>query len=109
MQLDLLTDSSAPRFPRARRNDASSSHEAAAAMERTGAAWTQALAVLAALKLTPGCTSHELAERMHVERVMPARRLPELAALNLVRKAAIADHTVPCHVTGKRALRWYPL
>lgn len=109
-QLDLLT-SGAPRFPRARRKDSSSSHEAAAIVEQTGVAAEQLQRVLEGVRRYPGCTSHELALTIGMDRYAVARRLPELTQLPvpLARKAEPADHTLPCAVVGRKCCRWYPL
>lgn len=98
-----------PRFARARRSDPSSSHEAAATIERTGSDEDQAAAVLEALNRFPGSTSAELAQFTKLDRYMIARRLPELVAVRLVRQAAPNAHTVPCRMSGKRVCRWWPL
>lgn len=106
-QLDLLP-SGAPRFPRARRTDAISSHQAAAVMESTGAGEAQMQRVLAGPRRFPGSTSHELSRSIDMDRYAIARRLPELERRCLVRKAEPAAHTVPCQVSGKKVCRWYP-
>jgi hypothetical protein len=98
-----------PRFARARRSDPSSSHEAAASIERTGTDEDQAAAVLEALNRFPGSTSAELAHFTKYDRHMVARRLPELVAERKVRQAAPNGHTVPCRMSGKKVCRWWPL
>lgn len=107
-QLDLLS-SRPPRFPRARHEDPISSHEAAAAIERTGRGDAQAALALAAVRTWPGRTSQELAHLMCMDRHAMARRLPELRADNHVRREEPASDTKPCAITGKRACRWWPL
>lgn len=96
----------APTFPRARREDSRSSHEAAAEVERSGRAAHQAAQVLAAVRLWPLSTSHELAEAARMDRYALARRLPELAATGAVRRIEPTEHTEPCRVSGKRVCRW---
>lgn len=109
-QLDLLA-SGAPRFPRARRKDSRSSHEAAAIIEKSGRAAEQLQQVLEGLRRFPGCTSHELAIAIGMDRYAAARRLPELTQLPvpLARKAEPGEHTVPCAVVRRKCCRWYPL
>lgn len=102
VQLDLL----APRFPRARRTDPRSSHEAAALIERTGVAGRQAQAVLAAMRAHPLSTSMELARAAGIDRYAVARRAPELAAQGLAIRIDPTDDTLPCAVSGKRVCRW---
>lgn len=116
-QLDAF-NATPPRFARAARTDAASSHEAAAKVERTGAAKAQAKRVLDALHRYPNATSAELAKLAHIERSICGRRLPELEeagvivdcgkttndAGQLVRK--VSD--TKCTVTGIRCVRWRP-
>jgi hypothetical protein len=94
-------------FPRARRSDPRSSHEAAADADRFSG--QQAAQVLAAVRLWPLSTSHELAEVTHMDRYAIARRCPELAAAGLVRKIDPHADTKPCTVSGKRVVRWDPV
>lgn len=95
-----------PTYPRARRNDPRSSHEAAAAIEASGRAAHQSAQVLAAVRLWPCSTSHELADAAHMDRYAIARRLPELAAAGRVRRIEPSAETVPCRISGKRVCRW---
>jgi hypothetical protein len=101
-----MFDAVPPRFPRARREDPRSSHEAAALVERTGGAKAQAEAVLEALRRFPMSTSAELSKAMREHRQMPARRLPELAKAGLVTRHNPTRETTPCAVTGLRCVRW---
>ncbi len=96
------------RFPRARSNDARSSHEAAAQVERSGTAKAQAERVLAAIRRYPNSTSMELSRSAHIERYVVARRLPELAAAGLVERIEPTDITAPCAISNKRVIRWCP-
>lgn len=98
-----------PYFPRARTTDARSSHEAAAAVEKSGLAKAQAQRVLAGIRRHPGSTSMELSRAARIERYAVARRLPELAEVGLVEKILPTDATAPCSVSGKRAIRWRPV
>jgi hypothetical protein len=100
-----------PRFPRVRRSDARSSHEAAALVEKTGIAKRQAEEVLAALRRFPMSTSFELARASGLDRYAVGRRLPELAApdVHLVERIAPTKESLPCAVSGKRVVRWRPV
>lgn len=102
-QLDITFD--AVRFPRARVSDPTGSHEAAARMERTGKAKAQAEQVLAAFRRFPMATSAELAKLANLDRVMVARRCPELAKVGLLTRYEGKD-AKPCDVTGIRCVRW---
>jgi hypothetical protein len=104
----VMFDGPAPVFPRARREDARSSHEAAALIERTGSAKAQAERVLAAVRRFPGSTSMELSRSAHIERYVTARRLPELVHAGLVSRELPGPDTEPCVVSHKRAIRWRP-
>lgn len=111
-QLDLL-DSGAPRFPRARRSDPKSSHQAAAAGEKSGGLSAQLELVRTAVNRWAGYTSRELASLMQdhgisfqraFDRYVIARRLPELERLGHVRKGAIRD----CTAGGRPSVTWWP-
>lgn len=102
-QLDLLASGS-PRFPRARRSDPTSSHSAAAAAENSGQLAAQMALVKSAIRQFAGFTSRELAGKMHADRYMLARRLPELERLGLVRKGKIRI----CMAGGRPAITWWP-
>ena len=103
-QLTILFDK--PRFPRARNTDASSSHEAAAKVERTGAAKAQAQEVLQAFTRFPMATTAELAQLANLNRTMVARRAPELATGGFLVRYEPGKDTVPCEVTGIKCVRW---
>lgn len=94
------------RFPRARRDDSRSSHEAAALIEKTGVAAHQAAQALAAVRQWPNSTSMELARVAHMDRYALARRLPELVREGFVHKIEPTEASVPCAVSGKRVVRW---
>ena len=98
-QLDLLSNS-----PIARRNDPSTSHEAAEHIERTGARASQQRAVMHLVERFPGHTSAELAAKSSLDRWTLARRLPELRSAWRVKNG---DKRV-CGATGLRAMTWYP-
>ena len=110
MTAQLSLDDYAPgqRPPRARREDHTSSHDAADRLESSGRADAQMQATLAAVLDDPGCSSADLAERSYIRhghagpfaawRYQLARRLPELEDAGLV----IA--TKP----ERRPLRWWP-
>lgn len=104
-QLDIFA-APVPTFPRARRADARSSHDAAELVERKGIAKAQAEAVLAALKRWPMSTSMELAKSSGIDRYAIARRLPELCATGQVQRIEPEVYTLPCAVSGKRVIRW---
>ena len=103
-QLAILFDK--PRFPRARTTDASSSHDAAAKVERTGAAKRQAQEVLQAFTRFPMATTAELAQLANLNRTMVARRAPELATGGFLVRYEPGKDTVPCEVTGIKCVRW---
>lgn len=55
--------------------------------------------------------TEELADLMHWDRYMLARRLPEAEALQQVERAKDTDGTPlkrRCHVTGTMAMVWWP-
>lgn len=103
-----LTRSGAPRFPRARRSDPSSSHQAAAVIEISGAAASQTARILQTLERLPGSTSAELAKATGMDYHAVARRLPELAAAGKIRRTPPSADAVPCAVSGRRVSRWWP-
>lgn len=90
---------------RARNTDPHESHIAAEHMNRLGITAHQSRQVLAAVRQWPGSTSAELAQRMGAERVMPARRLSELAEDGHV----VKGRSRTCSVNGSTAATWYPL
>lgn len=102
-----MFDAIPPRFPRVRRRDPRSSHDAAAEVETKGIAKRQALEVLAALRAHTGSTSKELSRASGLDYHTVARRLPELATARLVRKVEKSGDTVPCAVCGRAVIRWW--
>jgi hypothetical protein len=88
----------------ARRDDPSTSAQAAAELIETGAIGRQRAAVLDALRqCREPVTSAELATMMRGDRYTPSRRLPELLRLGLV------ERTAPrvCRVGGRLACTWH--
>ena len=86
----------------ARTDGPDTSAEAVERMDATGALAGQRGAVLAALRAHPGCTSAELAEAMGVDRVITARRLPDLRSLGHV----VEGEPRPCRVNPGNAKTW---
>jgi hypothetical protein len=97
-----------PRFPRARRDDARSSHDAAARLEQSGADKRQLAQVLAAYRRFPNSTTAEVAKFARLNRPMVARRSPELGKTGDLLRYAPTKDTKPCEVTGIRCVRWTP-
>jgi hypothetical protein len=90
----------------ARRTDPLSSHEAAAALESTGARAVQKHQALQAVKQWPGRTSLELAGQIGggpETRYMLARRLADLEHDGRVRKGSMRA----CTVSGHNAVTWF--
>jgi len=86
----------------ARGTDPSTSHEAAEQLIQTGTASNQRDACLAVLRQQDGQTSAEIGV-MVGDRHMPARRLPDLKKLGLVRKGEARV----CRANGTRAVTWW--
>jgi hypothetical protein len=93
-------------FPRVHRNDPRSSHEAAAAGEKSGAFKRQAELVLAWLKKWPQATSAELAKVSGLDLYVCRRRLDDLNKCALVQRLDPTEDTVPCQISGKKVCRW---
>ncbi len=99
-----------PDWP-ARRTDPITSHLAAETVEKTGTRSRQQNTVLQLVHRFPGCTSCELAKRSELDGQCPldryqiARRLPELEAVDVIRKDTIRKS----RVTGNRAITWSPV
>ena len=74
-------------------------------VNRTGVRGKQCRQVFEALQRNPGSTSAELAYLMDVDRVMPARRLPDLEKLGFVKKGDIRH----CAATGSQCVTWWPV
>lgn len=98
--------SHAPRHPRARFADSTSSHKAAAILEATGQDKRQASKVLAAFKRFPMATTAEVAKLAKLNRFLVARRAPELARDGMLKRYEPSAATKPCEVTGIRCVRW---
>lgn len=103
MQLDAFDG---VRFPRAHRNDPRSSHEAAAAIERSGKAKSDAIRVYEGAKVHQNHTSAELAQALGMELYAVRRRLTELEAIGKIQRIDPTENTVPCAISGKRVCRW---
>lgn len=88
----------------ARRTDPVSSHLAANVIEATGTAHSQRERVLEAVHDFRRHTSAELARLAEMDRYQVARRLPELAAAQLVRRSTVRR----CEVSGRPAVTWEP-
>lgn len=99
-QMSLIADT-----PIARRTDPDTSKLAAAVVTENGTRADQQKYVLAMVESNPGLTSAELAHRFHVDRYMPARRLPELRSQLLV----CNGEKRTCKQTNCIALTWYPV
>ena len=59
--------------------------------------------MLAGVRGHPGLTSDELAEAVGMQRHQPARRLPELERMGLVRKGEAR----PSRLSGRRGVTWF--
>ncbi len=102
MQADLFrlyTDT-----PRSRSTDIESSHAAADEVKSSGRLAIQQSQVLAAVREWPGRTSRELAQYMHCDRYLVARRLPELESAGKVRKGGLRE----CAIGHRLACEWWP-
>jgi hypothetical protein len=86
---------------RARRDDPSTSHEAASLIERTSAK-TQRDAILAFVLANPGTTCDEIAAGVGLDRVATGKRLPELRDAGLIGQGPIRK----CGIKGRRMLTW---
>lgn len=89
----------------ARNTDPSTSFEAARKVERSGAADDQRAKCLEIVRLRPGLTAAEIADRTGLERHAPSRRLPELRRAGLVRDGEKRE----CTVMKSSAMTWWPL
>ena len=87
---------------RARRDDPSTSHEAAERVETLGRAGSQRRKVYDFVVLQPGRTSGEIAAALGVDRYTPSRRLPELRDGGFVE----AGPERICEVQGTLCLTW---
>ncbi len=91
-----------PLFALSARSDPPSSDVAAERLEKSGRRKTQKARVLEALRKRPGCTSAELAYGSGLDRVMVARRLPDLAFDG---KAIQGDEKL-CTITRQMCVSW---
>lgn len=87
----------------ARTTDPITSHMAAADIVASGGASIQRRRAAAAVRLSPGRTSLELAHAIGIDRYELARRLPECEREGLVKRG---DHR-RCMVSGKQAVTWW--
>lgn len=90
--------------PASRRDDPSTSHAAEQHVNANGLRAHQQRQVAAAVRQWPGSTSYELSERMHADRVIPARRLRELVTA----KEVVEGPKRKCTISGRLALTWLP-
>lgn len=97
-QLSLLDNS-----PVARVRDPNTSRKAAQVVSMNGTRAIQQMQVLEAVRNHQGRTSAELAHACGWDRVMPARRLPELRNAGLVRNGEARK----CDVTGMQSMTWW--
>lgn len=104
MNQPLLFDNDLVPTAQARKSDPITSVLAAERVERSGSAASQREAVLSFVRSHSGLTSAEIAKAMQVNRQMPARRLPELAKVGLIRKG---DKRT-CGVAETLAVTWWP-
>jgi len=88
--------------PLSRTTDPIGSFEAADKHFRTGTQWQHFKIIYTALKDHPGSTSKELTRHCSLDRHQIARRLPEMARMNLVEKGPSRI----CEMGGTRALTW---
>lgn len=88
----------------ARRGDPATSHVAVDDLTASGRRLSQADQILAAVRLTPGLTAGELAERVGLRRGTPAaiKRLNDLRLAGLVEKRTSRR----CSVDGSLQLTW---
>jgi len=85
------------------RGDPQTSHEAARKLMESGKLTGQRKAVLEALQKCDGLTHAELGALMGVHWLTPARRLPELERMGLVRKG----EPRVCHVKQSKCCTWW--
>jgi predicted HTH transcriptional regulator len=107
--MNQLTIFDSVRFPRAHRNDPSSSHAAAAAGEASGRFKTNAMLVLSLVKRFPQATAAELAyldSDHNLDKHEIRRRLTELVQAGMVEQIKPTEAMKPCDVAGKKACRY---
>lgn len=86
----------------ARSTDAVSSHEAATEHVASGRNGQQCRLVFDCLTRCDGSTSAELAARFGLDRVMVARRLPDLERQGRVTRCGVR----PCTASGRSGIEW---
>jgi len=91
------------RQPLTHRGDPQTSREAAEHLRRSGRLGAQQQAVLEALRQRDGSTHAELSEAMGIHCLTPARRLPELERMGLVRKGSARV----CRIKQSRCCTWW--
>lgn len=89
---------------RARSEDPSTSHAAAAAVEFSGRAGSQRRLCLRCVAEHPGLTAAEIADLARLERHIPSRRLPELREAGMV----VNGETRRCRIVGNPSMTWWP-
>jgi len=89
--------------PLSHRHDPQTSREAAEQLRRSGKLGAQQRAVLEALRQCDGATHAELGAFMDLHWLTPARRLPELERVALVRKGEPRI----CSIKGSRCCTWW--
>ena len=90
-------------LPSCHTDDPGTSFDASDRLAKSGRLHTQRQAVLEALRQCDGATHAELGAFMGVHWLTPARRLPELARLGLVRKGEPRI----CRVKGSKCTTWW--
>ena len=88
----------------ARQSDPVTSVMAADRAEQSGRAADQRSVVFEFVRRCPGRTSREIAAALGMQRQAPARRLPELAKDNRVKRG---DKRA-CRIAGTLAVTWWP-
>ena len=89
-------------IPASKTGDPVTSDYAEEGITKSGIRGEQCQGVLKALKSFPAVTSAELADIMGVDRVMPARRLPDLEKVGKAKKVGKRW----CTVTNRTCMMW---
>lgn len=89
----------------ARRQDPTTSHQAAEEVESSGRAASQRQTCLLEVWKKPGQTAAEIAVATGLERHIPSRRLPELRKARQVKTGPVRR----CTVTGNPSMTWLPM
>ena len=90
--------------PASRNSDPITSHLAEEEINTTGTRASQQESVLKMVQLYPCSTSMELARTSGIDRYIIARRLPELASVELIVRGAPRK----CVVSKRKAVTWSP-